>query len=781
VLKINILKGSSAIIAIACCSSAFAQDQSAAEGGQSGGLQEIIVTAQKKQESANSVPLSVTVASGEALAKAGISSTEDLGKIVPGFSYTESAYSTPVFTLRGIGFYETSIGAKPSVSVYVDEAPLPFSVMARGATLDLERLEVLKGPQGTLFGQNSTGGAINYIAAKPTNDFSAGFDASYGSYDAVNLGGYISGPITDTFKARFAFKTEQGGGFQKSYTRDDKLGDKNFVNGRLLLDFQPTDTVRFSLNVNGFIDKSEGMAAQLLDVRIQGNPAFGGSADALLAYPRAPYNNRAADWTPDRRPKRDNWMWQTVFRGDVDLADDVTLTSLTSYARYEHDTVIDPDGVTLKDYTYTTLGTIKAFSQELRLAASLGNVDLIVGANYNDEKVYQQDNSGPYPDTPSAYTFYGLGLGIPFIYYNQFSDQRFETKAVFGNADWTIGNFVVHGGIRYTKTRDDFAGCTRDEGFALGQGVGNLLNVVRAGAGLDALPPIPEGGCVTIDGQTLTYGLVESSLPEDNVSWRAGVDWKPRPGMLLYASASRGYKAGSYPLLSASDARQLTPVSQETVLAYEAGVKASFWNRRAQLNGAVFYYDYQDKQLKGMTIANPDIFGPLQALVNVPKSSITGGEVQLDLLPVNGLKLMFAGTYIKSKVKSSFVNYDAMGDAFNFKGEAFPYTPKWQLNGDAEYDFAVNENLSANIGASASYRSKTSAAFGNLPLFDINGYALVDLRAGVETTDNKWRAGIFVRNVFNKYYWNNTAKILDTIVRYAGTPRTIGINLSYRY
>lgn len=758
-------------------SMAHAEEESAAPSG----LQDIIVTAQKRSESVNTVPLSISVASGEALARAGVQSTEDLQKVVPGFSYTESAYSTPVFTLRGIGFYETSLGAKPTVSVYVDEAPLPFSVMARGATLDLERVEVLKGPQGALFGENSTGGAINYIAAKPTDAVKAGLDVGYASYDAISVGGFVSGPITDTLKARLAVKTEQGGGFQRSYTRDDHLGDKDFITGRLLLDFEPTERLRFSLNLNGFIDQSDGVAAQMIAAEIKG-AVFGGSPDKILAYPLAPKDNRSADWTPARRPARDNRMWQAVFRGDFDATENITLTSLTSYAKYTHDTVIDPDGMDLQDYTYTTLGTIKAFSQELRVAATFNNIDLIIGGNYSDEKAFQRDNSGPYADTPAAYIFYGQGLADrPFFYYSQFSDQKFRTKAVFGNIDWTVGNFVLHGGVRYTDSSDRFAGCTQDTGFALGQGMGNLLNLIRAGAGLPALPPIPEGGCVTIDGPSLTYGEVQNKLSENNVSWRAGVDWKPRPEMMFYATVSRGYKQGSFPLLSASDARQLDPVTQESVTAYEVGIKASLLDHKAQINAAAFYYDYKDKQLKGMTLANPDIFGPLQTLVNIPKSKIKGAELQVNLLPTDGLNIMLAGTFTDTSVSSHFVNNDPRGNPVDFKGDSFPYTPKWNLIGNVSYEFPLTNTLRGNLGANVSYRSATNAGFGNLTLFRIDGYTLASFQAGVKTEDDRWSLDLFIRNAFNKYYWNNTADIRDTIVRYTGTPRTIGATLAFRY
>lgn len=193
-------------------------------------------------------------------------------------------------------------------------------------------------------------------------------------------------------------------------------------------------------------------------------------------------------------------------------------------------------------------------------------------------------------------------------------------KAVFANLDYDIGDSItVHGGVRYTKTNIDFAGCTADRGNALGLGIENLINFIRGGAGLAPID-IPTNGCVTIDGSTLTVGEVRKSLDEDNISWRGGVDYKPSRDVLLYASVSKGYKSGSFPLLSASDANQFNPVTQESVTAYELGAKLTLLENTAQINGALFYYDYSDKQLKGRVIANPNVFGPLEALVNVPKA-----------------------------------------------------------------------------------------------------------------------------------------------------------------
>ena len=174
-------------------------------------VQELIVTAQKREESINDVPMSVSAASGETLTELGIQDTSQLVKIIPGFNYTPSYYGTPVYSIRGVGFLDTSLAASPTVSVYVDEAPLPYSIMTQGASLDLERVEVLKGPQGTLFGMNATGGAINYVAGKPTEDFRAGFDASYGRFNTVDLQGFVSGPITPTLSGRIALRLIRSG------------------------------------------------------------------------------------------------------------------------------------------------------------------------------------------------------------------------------------------------------------------------------------------------------------------------------------------------------------------------------------------------------------------------------------------------------------------------------------------------------------------------------------------------------------------------------------------
>jgi len=181
----------SSLLALAVSGSAFAQS---AEGGSAG---EIIVTANKREQSINDVGLTIQAATADTLADRGIKDVGDLSKLVPGFIATASTFATPVYTLRGIGLYDATIGAAPAVAIYTDEISRNFPIMSDGLNLDIERVEVLKGPQGTLFGQSSTGGAINYIVAKPTDTFQAGADASYERFNRAEISGFISGPLSD--------------------------------------------------------------------------------------------------------------------------------------------------------------------------------------------------------------------------------------------------------------------------------------------------------------------------------------------------------------------------------------------------------------------------------------------------------------------------------------------------------------------------------------------------------------------------------------------------------
>jgi len=740
-----------------------AQQVTAAEPADStGALAEIVVTAQKRSESVNTVPMSINAVSADDLKAQGIESVGDLEKVVPGFTYTPSPYAVPIYSIRGIGFNESSLGAKPDVSVYVDEVPLAFPIMTAGAVLDLQRVEVLKGPQGTLFGQNSTGGAVNYIAAKPTSSFEAGTDVEYGNFNAVNLEGFVSGPFSDTLRGRLAIRSEQSNDWQQSYTTGHTLGQKDKFSTRALLDWKPTDALKVEFSLSGYIDKSDNQAAQFLAFTPLG--ADLAAVPGVAAYQVAPNKDRAADWGPNSDYPRDNLLLQPSLRVEYALPHDLQLTSLTSYAHYNETSAEDPDGTTYQNLEYVTDAQIRSINQELRLAGLIGDAaHWIVGANYARDTVKQKDNGFDGYDTN------GYALGAPgfFTYYN-YSDQTFANTAGFANIDYDLTPAVTtHAAARYTKADLAFNGCTGDSGD------GALAAAWNRVFGTDVAP----GQCVTLS-PTFTAGSVSKTLDQDNVSWRTGIDWKPVTGTLVYANVSKGFKSGSFPILSASTSSQLDPVTQESVLAYETGFKYTGLDRKLQLNGAVFYYDYKDKQIRGRV--DVPVFGPLEALVNVPKSDIRGGELELTVMPVSGLTAKLGASYIDSRIKD-FTNYNPDGNLGNFSGEAFPLTPRWQGFADTQYEWPVRASWLGFVGGNVSARSATNGGLGDLPLLNIASYALLDLRAGVRTDDGKWRFSVWGRNVTDKYYWTIADHIADSTVRFAGMPATFGISAAYRY
>ncbi|MGD9662188.1 MAG: TonB-dependent receptor [Porticoccaceae bacterium] len=767
------------------CASCFAQAQPDNDKRLSGAISEIVVTANKREQRLTDVGKSVSALSGDTLKNQQINSMADFANAVPGLSYSNTSTGTPVFTLRGIGFYEQSIGSYPSVSVYLDEAPLPFPVLARHMAFDVERVEVLKGPQGTLFGQNATGGAINYVAAKPSEDFAAGIDLTYGRFDQLNGEMFVTGALSDNLNARLAGRFETADGWQDSISRSETNGEKDNYMARLMLDFSPTENASFLLNINGSKDKSDTQAAQLIGVNFQ-NPI---PDPSLAAAPFAPESARDADWSPGFT-SGDNEQWQISLRGDIDLSDDLTLTFLTSYVDYEQQQGNDVDGVPFSSQdSFPDLGEITSFSQEVRIANDPSNsLRWVAGANYEKSEA-DQHVSLYYPNSSATATYATLGYPIQESFF--YSYQEFENYAFFGNLEYDVTDQVtIKGGVRYTDSEDTVESCHGDSGGITG---GFFYGVLFQGA----LGPYPLGSCFVVNNLPYAVGDVppgmpgvyKDSLTEDNVSWTAGVDWKASENGLVYANVAKGYKAGSFPVVSPSVFESFLPVTQESVLSYEVGLKWTLLEETLQVNSAFFYYDYDDKQLRSKIDSPP--FGRLDVLQNIPESSAQGFEVEILAQPVSGLTINAAYTYIDAEI-DEFVGINAGGLEADFAGSDAPFTPDSQLSVSADYEFKVSKDLYGFIGASVNYRSDAISIIGgdvnpatatpqDKTLFGIDSYSLLDLRAGVETTDGKWRVSVWGKNVTDEYYWNNAAAVFDTITRYAGMPATYGATVSFRY
>ena len=796
---------------------------------------EIVVTANKRLQSVNKVGLTITAASGLELSNRGIAGPQDLAKLVPGFTFTQSLYSTPVYTLRGIGLYDATFGAAPSVAIYTDEIPRNVPVMSDGLDLDIERVEVLKGPQGTLFGQSATGGAINYILGKPTKTTKAGFGASYERFNRFEASAFVSGPLGDRVQARLAVKGITGGAWQRSLSRpNDKNGATRKLMGRATIDFEPTDRFKIELTATGVRDRSDPLAPQyagtLLDIyptqaalTASGNPygrvdaarfasltdptspgfdaSFAGrqatvvgrlsssnpivaaGANALLGT-EISNNARDAEWTPGLLGPSHNSYYQLAGRVDYELTDMLKLTSLTALAQKKLKYAQDLDGTTARVVDVPLDGRVRSFNQELRLSLDTDRLHGILGVSYDNVRT-EQNNFFFLAD-------YSANLGLINLTLNNFT-SRMRSHALFGNVEYEVAhNLNIQAGIRFTSNKQSASYCYNDPAIDVGQGTAFVF-----GAFLNSVPiAIRPGECFPTTGDLLlgtaasTIKPVNGKLNEHNVSYRVGANYKFDNGTLLYATLSQGYKAGIFSAIGASRALQYTPATQEKVIAYEAGFKAPFANHTVQINGAAFYYDYKDKQVRGRI--QDTVFGLLEKLLNVPKSYVYGVEGQLVVRPVQGLDLAASATYLESKVTGNYsatpdgsLVYNAAGYTGNFKGSELPYTPKFSANFDGQYELPVSSSYNAFVGGTVVYQGKQNTTFTNSALpagdFQIRGYTTLDLRAGVTSEDKRWRVTVYGQNVTNKSYVTGISTFLDTLIRYRGRPAVYGVSVGYHY
>ncbi|WP_324742361.1 TonB-dependent receptor [Tsuneonella sp. CC-YZS046] len=790
----------------------------AAHGQETGGLNEIIVTAQKREQSLMDVGQTLSVLSGDALEKQRIQGGEDLAIAVPSLTFARSDYNVPVFSLRGIGFNSSALGAYPAVSFYLDEAPLAFPITASNQTFDLQRIEVLKGPQGTLFGQNSTGGAINLIANKPTDSFEAGVSATYGRFNLFEFTGHVSGPLSDTVRARFAGQAHVMDPWQKSYTRPwDRNGREEYFAGRGILEWEPDDTFKATLTVAGWKDKSEPQALALAGTKYAYTQYLTTPLGApVLDQPLIPTNPRYADWGGPVGPSDNDFIMQSTptrlfadrdqIQGSLRLefspTDNLLLTSLSSYVRFRQEMGASRSGSAIQNEDQTRMdGRIDSFSQELRLENTGNNaLHWVVGVNYENSKI-AEDQLQSYANNTSAINSGIFQNGIK-------KHDSIENIAAFANLEAEIiPRLTAKGGIRYTKSTIKNRACGTDAGDGnianvfnyLGDLFNGNLNPDGSRINPDLFPYIQPGDCFTHNYALIPGEQFRDTLKEDNVSWRVGLDYRATDELLLYGNVSKGYKTGSFPTGSPASYVGLQPVTQESVLAYEIGLKSELLDRRLTINAAGFIYDYRDKQVQGSI--NDAVWGALPQLRNIPKSKVKGAEIEINAAPVRGLSLSASATYLDSEITRIDPNeYTAVGP-LDMNGQKLPLTPKWSYMLGGEYTFDAGR-ISPFIGANWRWVGKTDATLGGsiteipalpaggpqnrfLPGYDapftIGSYGLLSGRAGINGPDDRWSLYVWCDNCTNKYYWLNVTVAQDNISRGVGRPATYGVTATFDF
>ena len=780
-----------------------------------GMLEEVIVTAQKRNQSENDIGIAISTWTGNELRDMGVVSAEDMALRTPGLTVNESsATGVPLYTIRGVGFQDYSTGASSTVGIYFDQVAMPYTVMTRGLLFDAERVEVLKGPQGDLYGRNTTAGQINFISNKPSEEFEVGVNVGYSSYSTVDFEGFVNGSMGENAQGRIALKTIQSSeGWQKSVDGDDELGEKDVTALRASFNIELSEDANLLLVAHHVDDQSDNKANTAYDGREIGLAEFSAPYSAVAPYLASgetpPWystdDNEAAGWTNsytssitgttfDLRPKRDNQLKGMSAHLDWDLGN-VSLTSITAYNKFERVERNDWDGGQYNDSSNINTTDLSVFSQELQLSGSTDSVDWLVGAYYSTDEMEEYYH---YFMSDSLYGGASLVFDIaPFklngtgiLELDTKYQQETDSSAIFGHVEWQFtGALKLTVGGRYTKEQRDWSGCTY---VADDNSLGSFNNILF-GTTLSA------GSCGTIDDRpsspTFILGLLGTpdannglavftdTIDTSRMMGKIGLDYTPSDNVLYYASISQAFKSGGFNGANSNTTTQLMPYDEEILTSYEIGAKATLLEGSMQLNAAVFSYDYKDKQEKDRVIT---LVGAISGLTNVDESSITGAEIDIQWLPTDGLRLAFGGAWLDTEIEQ-WQAVDAANSAwlvntatFDASGSELPQAPSLSYTALIGYDTNITENLILGMALDLSYTDKTTG--GVAPERATEDYTVINARLSISDASEKWKTLLWVRNVADEdYYASAFLGGNGPYVRSMGMPRTVGVSLSYSF
>ena len=744
-------------------------------------LEEIVVTAQKREQGINDVGITVNAFTGQQLKNYGVKSAEDLEVLTPGLTISNSALAgVPVYTIRGVGFNDFTTTSSSTVGLYMDEVSIPYATMSRNALFDVARVEVLKGPQGDLYGRNTTAGQINFVSNKPTDEFEAGVDADFGRFNILSLESYVSGALSERIRARVAAKRiTSSGGWQQSLSRDETLGERDEWALRALFDVDLAENASVLLNLHHSDDQSEnpaGAAYQIPNPTGFGTPpGIVGIEDMFIAD-----SAREADWTPDHRPVRDNQLTGASAKIEANFGA-VDLTSITAFDRFRRNELYDTSGVPVRDGDTTNRTEIEVFTQELRASsAAPDRLYWIIGAFYSADEISEN------------YFVDGTGVALPLTFDNNYR-QDSDSIAAYAHIEWdlTDQSKLTVGG-RYTREDRDWSGCTADTGDGR---VANILwnsflipAVINVDPRLPDVGPLGPGDCATYNDLPNTPGFgtftdFTRTIEADKFMWKVTLDHNFTDDVLAFGTVSTGFKSGGFNGALATFHGQLQPFDIEELTAYELGIKATLLDGAMQANASAFFYDYENKQELSSYISP---IGPIIGTTNVDESEVRGAEVELKWSVTDGLDLNVGIAYLNTEI-TDFMDVDLAQSTFqnevlfDASGAELGNAPNWQINASVNHRYPISDSVVLRTGLDFAHKDDNRGSLDEMDGFLISDYTLWNARIGVEEADGRWSATIWGRNITDDYYWHSAAQSNGTRVRLNGLPATYGITVSYRW
>jgi iron complex outermembrane receptor protein len=680
------------------------------------------------------VPISINVLGAVEIADKKIDDISDIGYEVPGLSVYSFIPRQVNLSIRGAASLNDAPGVEQSVAMFLDGVYIGQTGFFSFDLFDVERIEVLKGPQGTLFGRNVTGGALSITTTNPPDAFDASFEATAGNYGQKEMQGVVGGPLSDALSGQIAFSGQTSDGFYTNITdgKDVEGQDAFSVRGKLRYDLN--DAVELVFSAEHARDKLEGVGFDLTGdpLPYMGTEAFGPDDDVTLNFPGGLDN--------------ETWAYTGTITGDTNIG---TITSITAYRDAENHIAVDADGTPVVHVDLSDDDQIEQFSQELRLTGQANNIQYVGGLYFVNIKHHRVENR-VFDGAPGSLFELALWDGGPVL---DVQGQDIETTsyAAYGEITYAFGQgFSLTGGIRYTK--DEKTGTS-----------------FCSSGGVFLLCPSP-ALTISHDGSW------------DAVTPRFVAQYEFSDDFMAYGSIARGFKSGGFPL-NIFDPNPQAEFKPEYANNYEVGIKSRLWDQRLQANLAIFRTDYTDLQVLQ---ANPE--GQTFA-ANAGEATTQGAELDLNVAVTNAFYVYGSYSYLDSEFKSlEFEGNDLSGNTTRA-------TPEHSFNVGAEYTWNLPSDAGeVAMRTNVLYRSEYFLSIDNDP----NRTAKIDniVNAGIDytTPGGRWQFSLWGKNLTDKRTFLTKADrglfIQEAEDRFAGErtytgrfddPRTWGVTVRWNH
>jgi iron complex outermembrane receptor protein len=692
------------------------------------GLEEVLVTAQKREQGLQDVAAAITAMDADTLVKNNIIYMEDLQKFVPGVSIGDSQGQAHIF-IRGIGLDQVFTGADPSVAVHLDGAVIAQPQAQLSSFFDLERVEVLRGPQGTLYGRNSTGGSINLISRKPTGEMEGYGRATVGNYNNFIFEGAVSGPLSDAIAGRIAIRTEDRDGFGENILSGEDVDDAQKRSLRAALSFDLGERADLLVSANYHHEDDAAYGFHFLDVQ---RPEIG------LAPPLqgAIVPDDIRDVASDERYSNDREGWGVTATLNLELNEQFSLTSITNTRAFQTQGIHDLDATSVSFFEQRLLFEDEQTSQEFQLHYDNDRLRGLVGLFYFDGRLEGFNRAGANPTAGPLDNLVNFAGTVDI-----------EAWAIFAEYEYDLSTDVtLRLGARYSDEDR--------QGDALATGI-----------------VFPPGGIPNQTGASV-----------DDFSPKLGIDWRINDNVLFYASYSEAFKAGPIQVGT------LEPIVEpEEVNSFEVGLKGTYLDGLMTLNLAAFAYDFSNMQVSRTIPAGPDAppGSEINVFENAGAASNNGIEAEMTWVPTEQLRIMAGFAWLDA----TFDEYETVDPVFpelgvqDVSGNRLPQAPEFSGNVGAEYQIDLAGGGNVMLQARASYQSKIYFSGLEFDRGAQDAFTVVDARITYSAPGDKYFVNLWGKNITDEDILTTTFPIplSGGIVATWAPPRTYGITAGYNF